>query len=137
MRVTRRPVACEAEDDADDEDRHEAHQWSTVEEATHALLEDQDRRAEGGEHRQHEADGCREGHEDRAEDEHEEDERQPDDDGEVGQERALELLGDVGLDRGEAGDADADSRARLDVGTGGPQLVERVTVSLVVRPLRG
>ena len=89
-------VHRQAEHHADQEDRHEADDRLALDEAEGALLEDRDRRAEGGQHREQEAERRGQRHQDRAEHQHQQQERQPDDDREVDRQRVGEPVGDVG-----------------------------------------
>ncbi len=62
--------------------------------------------------REQEAEGRGQRHQDRAEHDHQQEERQPDHDGQVDRQRVAEPLGHVGRDRGQAGDPDRRCRSR-------------------------
>ena len=124
-------VHREAEHDADEQRRHEAHDGLRVEPAERAVLDELHRHAERREDRGEEAQRREERHDDRTEHEHEQDEREPDDDGEVRRERVVELLRHVCGDRRLAGDADLDVARLLDVGLTVAQARQQVVGLLV------
>ena len=82
--------------------------------------------------REQEAEGRGQRHQDRAEDEHQQHEREPDDDGEIDRQSVAEPLGDVGRDRGQSGDPDLRRGLLLDRRPGpraGPRAGPRSRVS--------
>ena len=94
-------------------------------------MEDGDGDAEGGGHRQAEAQRRDERHPDGTEDEQQHDEREPQHDGQVGDKHVGEALGDVIENRRDAGDAEGSAGLRLEVRLVVAQAVKGVGGGLV------
>src|SRR5690606_2221020 len=117
-------------DHADHEDRHHRHDRAGLLDAHQAgqpaPLEDRDDGAEGGHHRQQEAEGRLQRDQDRAEDHDQQEEGEADDQDQVGHERVVELLGHVDVHRRGAGDEDLGVGVGLQAGPGVADVVHQV-----------
>ena len=120
-------VHRQSEQDAHHEDRQEAHDRTrglAHDRVEPAPLEGRHDRAEGRAHREQVAQRRLDRHGDRAEDDHQQQDREADDDGGEGQQRVRQLLGHVDVDRRRAGHEDVgDAELLLPVGAAVAQLL--------------
>ena len=131
-------VHREAKDNADEDDRQEADDRLRVgDDAQPPLLPDRHGQTERGRHRQAEAQRGDQWHPDRAEHQHEQDERQHQDDPHIRQQHLAEPLRDVLEDRGHTGDGVGGAGLGLERTRVGADLVQHVGGPLVGGTVRG
>ncbi len=102
-----------------------------------AVLEDEGDRAEGGDDGEQVAEARLDRHGDRAEDDRQQHEREPDDEQSEGQQRGAEALGDVDADGGEARDGELDAILVEEVLAQVADVVHELLGGLRVRPADG